>query len=42
MVEIELLQSILNRLDIISACVLLYITYIFFYNVYKLINNLLK
>lgn len=42
MVEIELLQSILNRLDIISACILLYITYIFFYNVYKLINNLLK
>lgn len=42
MAEIELLQSILNRLDIISACILLYITYIFFYNVYKLINNLLK
>lgn len=41
MVEIELLQNILNRLDIIAACILLYITYIFFYNIYKFIYNLL-
>ena len=42
MSEIELLQGILNRLDIIAACVLLYIAYIFFYNIYKLIYNVLK
>jgi hypothetical protein len=42
MVEIELLQSILNRLDIISACILLYIAYIFFREVYKLLYNLIS
>jgi hypothetical protein len=41
MVEVELLQNILNRLDIIAACVLLFIAYIFFREVYKLIYNLL-
>ncbi len=42
MSEIELMEQILNRLDIIAACILLYIAYIFFYNIYKLINNILK
>ena len=42
MVEVELLQSILNRLDIISACVLLYMAYVFFREIYKLIYNLIS
>lgn len=42
MSEIELLQSILNRLDIIAACVLLFIAYIFFREVYKLLYNLIS
>lgn len=42
MSEIELLQNILNRLDIISACILLLMAYIFFYNIYKFLYNLIK
>ena len=40
--EIELLENILNRLDIIAACVLLYLAYIFFREIYKLIYNLIS
>lgn len=42
MSEIELMEAILNRLDIIAACVLLYVAYIFFYKIYKLIYNILN
>ena len=39
--EIELLQNILNRLDILSACMLLFIAYIFFREIYKFLYNLI-
>ena len=42
MVEFELLENILNRLDIITACVLLYSAYIFFREIYKLLYNLIS
>lgn len=42
MSEIELLKNILNRLDILSACMLLFITYIFFREIYKLLYNLIS
>lgn len=41
MSEIELLQNILNRLDILSACMLLLMTYIFFKKIYEFLYNLI-
>jgi len=42
MSEIELLQNILNRLDILSACMLLFMAYIFIKEIYKFLYNLIS
>lgn len=40
--EIQLLSAIQNRLDIISAVLLLLAVYIFFREIYKFLYNLFK